>query len=148
MQYFHNGVWICSSAGLSYADLGLVAGTAFTYTVAANDAAGNNSASSSKAFASTVAGVTPGLVAYYNFDEAPGASLHDYSRKGNNGAITGATWSSSGRRHRACRNPRSGRASPCRGICSLAGIRPLPKPHSPHAIINFRHHLAATSWLK
>jgi len=66
--------------------------------MAAYDAAGNNSASSSKAVASTIAGVTPGLVAYYSFNEASGASLHDYSGNGNNGAITGATWSSSGKK--------------------------------------------------
>jgi hypothetical protein len=40
--------------------------------MAAYDAAGNNSASSSKAVASTIAGVTPGLVAYYNFSESVG----------------------------------------------------------------------------
>jgi PKD repeat protein len=39
----------------------------------------------------------PGLVAAYGFDEQTGGSVTDASGNGNNGAISGATWATSGR---------------------------------------------------
>jgi hypothetical protein len=47
----------------------------------------------------TVTAVTPtvGLVAAYNFNQGTGTQLTDISGLGNHGAITGATWTTSGR---------------------------------------------------
>jgi len=45
----------------------------------------------------TATGPEPSLVAQYNFNEGSGTVLHDTSGNGNEGAITGATWSGSGK---------------------------------------------------
>ncbi len=45
----------------------------------------------------TVNLAAPGLVAAYNFNEGNGTTVTDASGNGNNGAITGATWTPSGR---------------------------------------------------
>ena len=91
---FRNGTWAGSSSTTSYSDLGLVTATQYTYTVAAYDTQGNNSAPSAAVSATTLAGpVTPGLVAYYNFNEGAGTALNDSSGNGNNGVVTATTWS-------------------------------------------------------
>ena len=41
--------------------------------------------------------LSTGLVAAYSFDEGSGTILHDTSGNGNNGTITNATWSTSGK---------------------------------------------------
>ena len=41
--------------------------------------------------------LSTGLVAAYNFDAGSGAVLADVSGNGNNGTITGATWTTSGK---------------------------------------------------
>ena len=51
-----NGTAIGTTAATTYSNTGLSAGTTYTYTVAANDAAGNFSAESSAASATTLAG--------------------------------------------------------------------------------------------
>lgn len=94
---FRNGAWTATSLTPSFADRGLLASTAYTYTIAAFDGNWNASAKSASAGGTTLAG-TPNLVAHYNFDEGSGTALYDSSGNGNNGAITGtATWSSSGK---------------------------------------------------
>jgi hypothetical protein len=65
---FRSGVWVGSSAGTSYSDLGLAAGTAYAYTVAAYDTNGNTSLQSASAGAATLSGIPANLVAYYNFN--------------------------------------------------------------------------------
>ncbi|MGO9617560.1 MAG: chitobiase/beta-hexosaminidase C-terminal domain-containing protein [Bryobacteraceae bacterium] len=94
---FRNGAWAGSTPGTSYADLGLMAGTSYTYTVAAYDAGGSTSVQSAGVSASTLPGGVPNLVAYYNFNEGAGTVLHDSSGNGNNSAITAATWTASGK---------------------------------------------------
>ena len=54
-QIFRNGVQVGTSATNSYSDTGLTASTTYTYTVSAYDAAGNVSAQSSAASATTLA---------------------------------------------------------------------------------------------
>jgi chitodextrinase len=55
---FRNGQAIATPAGTTFSDTGLSAGTAYTYTVDAFDAAGNHSAPSSPATATTAAAGT------------------------------------------------------------------------------------------
>ena len=87
---------IGTSSGTSYSDLGLLASTTYTYTVAAYDLEGNSSALTAGASATTQAGI-PGLVAYYTFNEGAGTVANDWSGNGNNGAITDAVWTTSGK---------------------------------------------------
>ena len=96
---FRDGAFVGTSATTSYSDLGLLASSAHSYTVAAYDSLGNNSAPSAGASAATLSGpLAPGLVAYYKFDEAAGFVLHDLSGNGNNGYIAPPTiWTGSGR---------------------------------------------------
>ncbi|HEY1488194.1 MAG TPA: sialidase, partial [Micromonosporaceae bacterium] len=57
-QIFRNGTKVGTSTGTSYTDSGLAASTQYSYTVKANDAAGNVSAASNTATATTQAGGT------------------------------------------------------------------------------------------
>jgi hypothetical protein len=87
---------IAQPTGTSYTDPGLAPGT-YYYRVTAQDAAGNISPSSNEANA-TVPTPPPsaGLVAAYSFDAGSGSALADVSGSGNNGTISGATWSAQG----------------------------------------------------
>lgn len=92
-----NGTMVASTPATSFSDLGLVRGTAYAYTIVAYDAQGNTSNLSAPASATTLSGQSsPGLVAYYNFNEGSGQVLHDSSGNGNNGTITGAAWTGFG----------------------------------------------------
>ncbi len=93
---FRNGTWVGSTAGTSFADLGLVAATPYAYTVAAYDASSNSSVQSAAFTVSTLSVVVPNLVARYTFGEGSGAVLHDSSGNGLNGAISAGAWSPSG----------------------------------------------------
>ena len=93
---FRDGTWAGSSTGTSFSDLGLAAGTAHLYTVAAYDTSWNTSVQSAGVQAPTLSGIPAGLVAYYNFNEGAGTVVHDSSGNANNGAIGGATWAASG----------------------------------------------------
>jgi hypothetical protein len=100
---FRNGAWLGFAAGTSYADLGLIAATSYTYTVAAYDTGGIASAQSSGVSASTLATGVSNLVASYNFNEGAGTVLHDSSGNGNNGTTSAngvlnvPTWSTNGK---------------------------------------------------
>lgn len=73
-----------------------------TLSVVARDAAGNFSESSVTVTVSNAAPLPDGLVAAYGFNEADGAVLvNDASGQANNGTITGATRTSSGKYGRA-----------------------------------------------
>ena len=97
-------------SGTSVVDTGLVNGTTYYYTVSAayrgGPDAGGESADSVQASAMPQ-GVTPtptatptpafGLVAAYGFNEGSGTTANDVSGNGNNGTISGATWTSLGK---------------------------------------------------
>ena len=63
----------------------------------AKDAAGNVSAGLPASITITLPSATPGLVAAYSFDEGSGTTVTDKSGNGNNGTISNATWTSTGR---------------------------------------------------
>ncbi len=86
---------IGTSTQTTYNDTGLAPNTSYSYRVRATDAAGNLSPYSNTATTSTQAG-TAGLVAAYGFDEGSGTTVADSSGN-NNGTISGATWTSSGK---------------------------------------------------
>ena len=85
-----------SGAGTTYKDMTVAASTSYNYRVRAFDAAGNQGPYSNTAGATR--GAAPsGLVAAYAFDEGSGTTVTDVSGNGNNGTITNATWSTSGK---------------------------------------------------
>jgi hypothetical protein len=69
-------------------------GTTYNYRLQVADAAGNLSGYSSVASATTPPG---GLVAAYGFNEGTGTTVTDASGNGNNGTISGATWTTAGK---------------------------------------------------
>jgi hypothetical protein len=82
----------------AYSDVGLAASTSYSYQVQATDAAGNLSAFSNTATATTGASTgTPGLVAAYDFNAGTGTTVADVSGNGNTGTIVNATWTTSGK---------------------------------------------------
>ena len=87
---------IASPTGTTYKDTSVSASTSYGYRVRATDAAGNLGPYSSTAPATTFAAPS-GLVAAYGFDEGSGTNVTDASGNGNNGTITNATWSASGK---------------------------------------------------
>jgi chitodextrinase len=89
-------VQVGTATATTYNDTGLAAGTNYSYRVRATDAAGNLSTYSPVASATTLAATT-GLVAAYGFNEGSGTVLTDLSGNGNNGTISGATWTTSGK---------------------------------------------------
>ena len=85
-----------SGTGTTYKDTAVSASTSYTYEVSAFDADGNVSTFSNTASATTPAAPS-GLVAAYSFDEGSGTTVHDASGNGNNGTVSNATWSTSGK---------------------------------------------------
>src|SRR5258708_3232599 len=69
---------IGTPAGTTFNDTGLTAGTSYSYRVRATDAAGNLSAYSTVASATTLT-VTAGLAAAYGLNEGSGATVTDSS---------------------------------------------------------------------
>ena len=87
-----------AGTGTTYKDTSVSPSTSYSYRVRATDAAGDLSAYSNTASATTPAATAPsGLVAAYGFDEGSGTTVTDASGNGNNGTITNATWSTSGK---------------------------------------------------
>src|SRR5207245_5561211 len=86
---------IATTSLTSYSDTSLSPSTAYTYTVAAYDAAGNVSALSASASAATLppppADIASGLGLYYMFDEGAGSLASDSSGNGNAGSLLGGT---------------------------------------------------------
>src|SRR5258706_496495 len=87
---------VATPTGTSFSDSGLIAGASYSYQVRAADAAGNLSAYSNVASATT-SNVPPGLVAAYAFNEGSGTTVADVSGNNNNGTISAATWTSAGK---------------------------------------------------
>ena len=81
----------------SYSNTGLAGTTSYSYRVRATDAAGNLSAYSNTATATTPSDVLVGLVAAFGFEEGTGSTTADASGNGNTGTISGATWTTQGR---------------------------------------------------
>ena len=63
----------------------------------AEDVAGNLSAPSNEASATVASGPPPGLLAAWGFDEGSGTTTADQSGTGNNGTLSNATWSATGK---------------------------------------------------
>ena len=83
----------------AYSDTGLAPSTTYRYQVRAVDASGNLGGYSTPAEATTpVAPPTPpGLVGAWAFNEGAGTTTADASGRGNQGTLTGATWTTLGR---------------------------------------------------
>ena len=98
-RVYRGGTQIASVSSTTYSDTGLTPSTTYSYTVAAFDAAGNVSAQSSPATATTlVASSSPGLVAAYSFNEGLGVTATDSSGNGNTGTLVGdVTWRTDGK---------------------------------------------------
>jgi chitodextrinase len=71
-RVFRNGSPIATITGLSFGDSGLTSSTTYSYSVAAFDAAGNNSASSPPIEATTQTGSDETVLAQDSFDRANG----------------------------------------------------------------------------
>jgi fibronectin type 3 domain-containing protein len=87
---------IATPTGTTYNDTtNLQPSTSYSYRVRATDAATNLSDYSNVASATTPAAPT-GLMAAYGFSEGTGTATSDASGNGNNGTLTGATWTTQG----------------------------------------------------
>ena len=95
-RVYRDGGSVAATTSTGYQDNGLSAGTPYSYTVAALDAAGNESAQSAAVVATTLATpppVPPGNTVYFSFDEGSGTSAADSSGQGNNGTLlNGVVW--------------------------------------------------------
>ncbi len=91
-----NFAQIGKRTGTSFDDLGLLAGTSYSYRVRAEDARGNQGGYSDVVVGSTAA-VSNGLVAAWGFNEGTGSGAADVSGFANGGAINGAGWTTQGR---------------------------------------------------
>ena len=87
---------IGTSAGTTFSDTGLTAATSYSYRARATDGAGNLSAYSNSATATTLT-TTAGLVAAYSFDEGAGTTVTDLSGNGNTGTLSNTLWTNSGK---------------------------------------------------
>lgn len=96
-------VLVANTSSTSFRDTGLEASTSYSYTVAAVDTSGNESAESVAEVVETNAivmppslssGLTEDLFAYWNFDEGTGSTAADGTGQ-HDGTITGATWDTS-----------------------------------------------------
>ncbi|OGD30828.1 hypothetical protein A2833_01375 [Candidatus Azambacteria bacterium RIFCSPHIGHO2_01_FULL_44_55] len=89
-RIYRGGTQITTVPGTSYSNTGLTANTAYSYTVAAVDAAGNVSALSPARNVTTLASqpsITV-LLAHWKFDEGSGITASDSSGNGNTGTLT------------------------------------------------------------
>ena len=96
-----NGSVIGTTTAATYSDTGLAPQTTYSYSVAAFDAAGNVSAGSTPASATTPAGPPTGgggVAAAYRFGEGAGTATADASANGNGGTlVNGPAWTAGGR---------------------------------------------------
>jgi chitodextrinase len=92
-----NFAQIATPPGITFNDTGLSPSTSYRYRVRAKDAANNLSDFSNIASATTPGAAPTGLVAAYSFDEGSGTTVADASGNGNDGTISGATWTAAGK---------------------------------------------------
>ena len=93
-RVFRDGTPVATTTQTSYTFTGLTCSTSYELAVEAFDGAGNTSPRAAVTAATSLCGDPVGLVAAYSFDENSGALLNDASGNGNNGTISGATWTS------------------------------------------------------
>ena len=96
--YYRGGALVGTTTGTTYTFTGLLCGQSYTLSVDAYDAKGNRSTASgmSASTAACAQAVRPAVAEYW-FDAGAGATLRDASGNGNNGSISGATWSPNGK---------------------------------------------------
>ena len=88
---------VATATTTTYSDTGLAASSPYRYRVRATDAAGNLSAYSNIASATTLSPAS-GLVAAYAFGEGAGTTTADATGKGHTGTLQGgASWTTSGK---------------------------------------------------
>jgi chitodextrinase len=96
-----DGTLTGTGPGTSFTFTGLACGKSYTLAVDAVDAGGNRSARTSVvASTSPCTDTTPppsSPVAAYSFDNGSGTTVTDVSGGGNNGTISGATWTTAGK---------------------------------------------------
>ena len=78
-------------------DTSTAANGSHSLTAVARDAAGNTATATAVTVTVSNSNIPPGLVAAYSFNQGSGATALDASGNGNNGTISGATWTSQGR---------------------------------------------------
>jgi hypothetical protein len=78
-------------------DTSTAANGSHTLTALARDAAGNTATATAVTITVSNSNIPPGLVAAYSFNQGSGGMALDASGNGNNGTISGATWTSQGR---------------------------------------------------
>ncbi len=83
-------------AGTTYSDTALAPNTLYRYIVRASDLAGNLGPYSNVVTITTLDTI-PQLVAAYSFDEGVGTAIGDSSQYANNGAVSSAAWSTTGK---------------------------------------------------
>jgi hypothetical protein len=86
--------WAAQGGSVSSAGLYTAPTSSGTYIVTATSIADSTKTASATV---TAVPVTSGLVAAYAFNEGTGTTVYDASINGNNGTISGATWTTSGR---------------------------------------------------
>jgi chitodextrinase len=91
-RVFRDDVLVGSTAATSCTDAGLSPSTAYVYTVAAFDGAGNLSDRSAPVGVTTSAASSSTLLAAYGFSEGAGSTTADSSGNGITGTLVGATW--------------------------------------------------------
>jgi hypothetical protein len=91
-----NFAQVGTSAGATFADAALAAGTSYSYRVRAVDAANSLSGYSNIATVATQGG-NGTLVVAYAFDEGAGTTAGDASPAGNPGTVVDATWTTAGK---------------------------------------------------
>jgi CubicO group peptidase (beta-lactamase class C family) len=90
---YRDGAFISGVPGTTHTDNNLVENTTYVYAVTAIDLSGKESNHSNNATATTpISNINNLLVASYSLDEGIGTIVNDNSNNGNNGTITGATW--------------------------------------------------------
>jgi glucose/arabinose dehydrogenase/chitodextrinase len=93
-----NFVDIGGTTNTTYLDSGLAGNATYDYRVRAIDPSGNSSAYSAVVSATTTTPPTPsGLVGAYGFETGTGTILSDDSGNSNNGNLSGASWTNSGK---------------------------------------------------
>ena len=96
-RIYLDGVEVATTSGTAHEFTGLSCSTSHELEVEALDGSGNASTRVLESASTSLCNGPVGLVASYRFDEGAGSLAGDSSGNGHAGAITGASWTSSGR---------------------------------------------------